>query len=148
MALRREGDTYRGWLEQHRLCVESMASARACADRTGVSPKELKAVNDYHPAWDDVAYYLAQLCLTITYMVSPHVIVMSGGVMQRESLFKKVREHFLRLNEGYINAPIIMHNIQDFIKPSIFKNQIGLIGAIELARRAAVGIPDPAHAVQ
>lgn len=140
MTLRKDGDTYPGWCHIHRLSAESMASARACAERTGVEMPDLATVSDDHPAWDDVAYYLAQLCITITYMVSPHVIVLSGGVMKRTILFNKIRKQFKELNEGYIAADKIKNHLNDFIVPSAYGNQIGIIGAIELARRA-VSLP-------
>lgn len=140
MTLRKEGDTYPGWLHIHRLSTESMASARACAERTGVEMADLASVPDDHAAWDDIAYYLAQLCITITYMVSPHVIVLSGGVMKRTVLFDKIRRQFEELNEGYIAADKIKNHLDKFIVPSAYGNQIGIIGAIELARRAAAGL--------
>lgn len=140
MALRKENDFYPGWLAIHPLCVESMASARACADRTGVQPKALPRVSDEHPAWDDIAYYLAQLCFTICLIASPHVIVMSGGVMKRSILFDRIRSHFIQLNNGYISSEKLTTRIHEYIVPSAFGNDIGIVGAIELARRAAIGI--------
>lgn len=137
MALRKEGDNYPGWSHIHRLSVESMASARACAERTGVAMDDLAAVPDDHPGWDDVAYYLAQLCITITFIASPHVIVLSGGVMKRNVLFDKIRGFFATLNEGYIAADKTTTDLESYIVPSAYGNQIGIIGAIELARRAA-----------
>lgn len=140
MTLRRANDSYSGWLQMQTLCVESMASARACGERIGVNMKDLAEVQDDHPAWDDVAYYLAQLCLTICYMTSPHVIVLSGGVMKRKILFEKIRSTFTELNESYICVDKVLNRIDEYIVPSKYGNEIGIIGAIELARRAASGI--------
>lgn len=140
MVLRKEDDTYPGWCHIHKLSVESMASATACAERTGVDPSDLVSVPDNHPAWDDVAYYLAQACISITYIASPQVIVLSGGVMKRTILFEKIRKHFDVLNEGYIGVDKLMKHLDKFIVPSAYGNEIGLIGAIELARRAAAGL--------
>lgn len=139
MVLRRDGDTYKGCCRMHPHCVESMVAARACADRAGVEPAHLSDLADDNPVWDDVAYYLAQLCITITYMASPHVIVLSGGIMKRSMLFAKIHEHYAKLNNGYISVDMIKNHIDQFIVPSKFGNQIGIIGAIELARRAAIG---------
>lgn len=140
LPLQKVGDSYPGWSAVHRKSVESMASARACAERAGVEPSKLVGVSDQHPMWDDIAYYLAQLCLTITYVASPHVIVLSGGVMKRTILFPKIRAYFLSLNEGYIAAPRVVNEIDRYIVPSTYGNNIGIIGAIELARRAAAGL--------
>lgn len=139
MALRKVGDVYSGWEDIHPMSVESMASARACAERTGVQMKDLASVSDSHPAWDDVAYYLAHLCLCICYIASPHVIVLSGGVMKRRILFKKIRNIFSSLNNGYISSEAVLNHLDTYIVPSAYANEIGIIGAIELARHAAIG---------
>lgn len=135
MPLRKEGDKYEGWSDIHKLSVESMASAKACADRAGVEMKDLASMSDDHAVWDDVAYYLAQLCISICYMVSPHVIILSGGVMKRNILFDKVRKTFGELNEGYICHEQVVDHLEEYIVPSTYGNDIGIIGAIELARR-------------
>lgn len=142
MPLKRTSDTYKGWSNIHRDSVESMASARACAERAGVNDPKLLAtqVGDDDPVWDDVAYYLAQLCVTVCYVASPHVIVLSGGVMKRAVLFDKIRKQFEMLNEGYIAANKILNRIDEYIVPSKYGNDIGIIGAIELARRAALNM--------
>lgn len=138
MTLRPDGDTYPGWSKIHQLSVESMAGAGACAERAEVPTSVLASLSDDNAIWDDVAYYLAQLCLTICYIVSPHVIVMSGGVMKRTILFDKIRQQFTKLNEGYIAANKIINHIDEYIVPSKYGNDIGIIGAIELARLAAL----------
>lgn len=97
---------------------------------------ELPTVSDEHPQWDIVAYYLAQLCLTITLAVSPHFIVLSGGVMKRKSLFPKIRSHFLKLNDGYIDVPVIRNSLDEYIVPSAHGNNAGIIGACAIARHA------------
>lgn len=96
----------------------------------------LAGVADDHPVWDDVAYYLAQLCLTLCYVASPHFIVLSGGVMKRNILFEKIRKCFVVLNDGYVAADTLAETANHYIRPSAFGNDIGIIGAVELARRA------------
>lgn len=140
MTLRPEDDKYEGWSNIHKLSAESMASAAACAQRAGVNATELASLKDDNPVWDDVAYYLAQLCLTICYMVSPHVIVLSGGIMKRTILFEKIRAKFHELNEGYIAADLVLNHLDEYIVPSKYGNDIGIIGAIELARQSALKI--------
>lgn len=141
-----------------RTCVEDVACAGAIAERVGCSPDKLPQVKDEHPVWESVcthflfafgfellthslsmkvSYYLAQLCLSITYMVSPHVIVISGGVMNRKSLYPRIRKHFSVLNAGYITHRRVTTEIDRYIVPSKFGNS-GIIGALELARLAAI----------
>lgn len=140
MLKRREGDEYDGWTTLHPGSVEAMASAQACAERSGVAMRDLAAVDDDNPAWDDVAYYIAHLCVSIMLLVSPHVIVLSGGVMRRKSLFPKIRAHFEKLNDGYVCVPKILDALDTYIVPSKFGNDAGILGAIELARRALNGV--------
>lgn len=121
-----------------RPCVEDVACAGAIAERVGLAPDRLHTVDDSHAVWDDVSHYLAQLCLTITYMVSPHVIVLSGGVLTRQSLFPRIRKHFATLNAGYIAHPRVTQELDKYIVPSRFGNSVGIIGALELARRGAL----------
>lgn len=136
MPLRHPDDAYGGWTTLHPGSVESMASAQACAERCGVSMAELPNVPDDHPQWNLVAYYLAQLCMTITFAVSPHFIVLSGGVMKRASLFPKIRSHFVKLNDGYIDVPMVRDTLDEYIIPSAHGNDAGIIGACEIARHA------------
>lgn len=140
MPLRKYNDKYPGWLTDQPMSVESMASAKACADRAGVDPANLPSVPDDHPAWDDVAYYLAQLCYTICVIASPHVIILSGGVMKRSILFEMIRNHFKKINNDYLLLEKLTTKIDEYIVPSGYGNNIGIIGAIELARRVANGI--------
>lgn len=139
MVKRPANDTYEGWASIHQFSIESMASARACAERAQVATKDLANLEDNNPVWGDVAYYLAQLCISICYLVSPHVIVMSGGVMKRSILFDKIREKFYEINQGYISADIVLNHLDQYIVPSKYGNDMGIIGAVELARRAALG---------
>lgn len=139
MLKKREGDEYRGWTLLHPGSVEAMASAQACAERCGVGMEELATVDDDNAAWDDIAYYLAQLCVSILFLVSPEVIILSGGVMKRKSLFKKIRSHFEKLNDGYVQVPKVVDALDTYIVPSQFGNDVGIIGAVELARRAFIG---------
>jgi fructokinase len=134
MPARHPQDTYQGFTKLHPASVESMAAAKACAERCAVDPQDLPAVSDSHPAWDFVAYYIAQLCVSIMFMVSPHVIVLSGGIMQRHSLFPRIRKHFATLNDGYVNVPRIFSELDQYIVPSSFGDNCGIIGALELAR--------------
>lgn len=139
MPLRYKGDDYVGWDEVQHDAVESLISSRAIAERTGVKESELASLPDSHEVWDVVAYYLAQLCLAITYIVSPHVIVVSGGIIKRECLLPLTRKHFVKLNNNYVRAPKVTSDIDTYIVRSKFANDIGVIGATELARRQLLG---------
>jgi hypothetical protein len=71
--------------------------------RCGIPPSELKSVSDDHPCWEMQAYYIAQLCATLTLLVSPEVIVLGGGVLKRGNvLFPLVRRKTVELLNGYV----------------------------------------------
>ena len=135
MPLKYEGDDYVGWDEVQHDAIESLISSRAISERTGVKQSELASVPDSHQVWDIVAYYLAHLCIAITYLVSPQVIVLSGGVLKRDCLLPLIRKHFVQLNNNYVSVPKVTSDIDTYIVKSRFGNDIGLIGAAELARR-------------
>mmetsp|Transcript_21460 Transcript_21460/g.87614 ORF Transcript_21460/g.87614 Transcript_21460/m.87614 type:complete len:93 (+) Transcript_21460:833-1111(+) len=81
---RKAGDDYPGWSDVHPDSLESMISSRAIAERAKVDISELKDLADDNPVWETIAYYMAEMCATITYLISPHVIVLGGGIMNRE----------------------------------------------------------------
>jgi fructokinase len=60
--------------------------------RSGVSRHNLAELPDDHPLWEASAHALASLCTTLVLIVSPERIILSGGVMNRESLYPRVRE--------------------------------------------------------
>lgn len=53
---------------------------------------ELPNIPDDDEMWNNVAHALAGLCASLVLVVSPERIVLSGGVMNRKSLYPKVRE--------------------------------------------------------
>jgi fructokinase len=127
---------YPGSSTRHPFAIESQAAAQACADRCGVPADQLKSVPDDHSAWDAIAYYLAHLCISITFIASPHCIVLSGGVMKRASLFEKIRTHFVAINNRYVDVTKIRDNLDKYIVPAAHGDDAGILGALELARRA------------
>ena len=48
-------------------------------------------IPDDDPMWDAVAHTLGGLCASLVLVVSPERIILSGGVMNRTSLYPKVR---------------------------------------------------------
>ena len=126
----------------HGDCLEGLANAGAVSARCQVSPAQLHSVPDSHPVWDIEAFYLANLCQTLATIVSPHVIVLGGGVLKRKCLFPKTRQQLVRINNGYLRVDQLMAKAVDgYIVPSPFdadgsKTSAGCIGSLELARLA------------
>lgn len=161
---RHPDDTVVGNCPYHGDCLEGLSNAAACAARCGVPPSELKHVPDEHPAWAMQAYYLAQLCATLTLLISPEVIVLGGGVLKRgHVLFPLVRAKTVELLAGYVQVDRIVGTRllrargwgllcgvfiffslfpaqpDKYIVPSKFGPLAGVVGALELARLAGAG---------
>jgi len=85
------------------LCAESMACSAALAKRANLeSTTGLATLQDSDPAWDAAAHYLGALCANIVLLASPERIVLSGGIMQRASLFPKLRKRMQAMLNGCI----------------------------------------------
>lgn len=98
----------------HRNCVENMITNYAIAERYKCSIEELPKIADTEPIWDIIANYLAQLCLSLTYTLSPHVIVIGGGVvLKRKQVLPAVREYLKKFNNNYVQLPPLEDYIQE-----------------------------------
>jgi len=147
--LRRPGDAYAGW-GLHPWSVEGQCSARAIAERANVGVDRLKDIPDEHEVWLDVAWILGSLCATLTLVCSVERIVLSGGVMQRLSLFPKIRSAAREILNGYIKHPKVIEDgpdgIDGYIVPSERGNDAGIYGALAVAVEALK--KEPTDAIQ
>ncbi|ETV74825.1 hypothetical protein, variant [Aphanomyces astaci] len=123
---------FQGLCPFHSSCAEGMAAAGAIAARTRVDRTGLHEIPDTDPVWDIVAHYLALVCVNLTLTVSPHVIVLGGGVSKRQGLLGKIHTKFNAALNGYVSTP----PLTSYIKLS-FHEDIGLVSSLELARLAA-----------
>lgn len=67
-----------------------MVNNKSIAERLKVNFTALEEIPDDAKVWRLVAFYLAQLCLNITLLLSPEVIVIGGGIMNRKILFSLI----------------------------------------------------------
>jgi fructokinase len=115
----------------HGDCLEGLASGPAVFARTGRSLADAHATDDI---WDIEADYLGQLCAQLVGTLSPHRILLGGGVMQQERLFGLIRtrmRHWL----GSYNTQWEIHE-DDFVCAPGLGNQAGVKGALALAMDA------------
>lgn len=135
---RTHSDDFTGTCPFHKHCIEGMTSTGALAQRAGVSAAELANLPDDHPVWDQAAYYLAQLCMTIVLIVSAERIVIGGGVMNRTCLYSKIRSQLKILLSEYIQHDALTTDagLDDFIVPSVWSGRAGIVGAAYLAQEA------------
>eukprot|EP00667_Euglena_gracilis_P014360 EG_transcript_14863 len=138
------GDEFPGTCPFHGACVEGLASSGAVARRKGCATADLPALADDDPVWDHCAHALAALCASLVLVVSPQRIVISGGLMQRASLFDKVRARLLAILAGYIDSPALKPaTVADYVVPSKWGNTAGIVGALTLAQLALRGERQP-----
>ena len=133
-----DGDSYPGGCGfNHGYCVEGMVHSKAIAARAKVSQRELHTLTDDHEVWEKAGYYLGVLCLNVTYLLSPHVIVLGGGILKRRVLFSKARRWFKDLMKGYLEVEKFKteDGLASYIRGSVFGDSTGIIGALELASK-------------
>ena len=72
--------------------------------------------------------------LSITQVLSPQRIIVGGGVAEQAQLFALIRQHLVRLNNGYIARPGLGDAVDSYVVPPGLGSQAGVMGALELAR--------------
>jgi fructokinase len=109
----------------HGECLEGMASGPAMKARWG---RPAETLSPDHPAWRMEAFYIAQACLSLACVVSPHRIVVGGGVFSNTALYEMVNAELARLVNGYLPLP-------EVVPPEL--PLPALTGALAMARAAA-----------
>ena len=131
---KRGDDLYEGKCPYHKTCLEGLAAGPAIEDRWGAKAITL---TDKKEVWELEAHYIAQAILNYIYTYSPQKIILGGGVMHQEHLFKLIREEVIKLNGGYINTKELS-DINNYIVPASLCDEQGIMGALELGRQAFV----------
>ena len=116
---------FEGICPHHRDCLEGLACGPAIKARWGASLSELPAD---HVAHEIIAYYLAQLAVSLIAMTSVEVIVFGGGVMKTEGLLDRVNQQASKLNAAYFPG-----GSRHKIVASGLGHNAGLAGAMLLA---------------
>lgn len=129
-------DPFPGICPFHTGCLEGLASGPAVEARWH-APASTLAPD--HPAWRLEAEYLALACVNWICTLSPQRIVLGGGVM-RPHLFPPLRRRICELLNGYLDVPQLTEDIDRYIVASPLQGRAGLLGALELASRAAGGL--------
>ncbi|MDF2628016.1 MAG: fructokinase [Symbiobacteriaceae bacterium] len=132
----RQADPYAGFCPYHGDCLEGLAAGPALERRWGRKAAELPPD---HPAWALEAEYLALGLMNLVCTLSPQRIILGGGVMGQAHLFPLVRARVQALLNGYVEAPAILEDIDQYIVPPGLGERAGVLGAIALAEEAARG---------
>lgn len=129
---RREDDHYEGKCPYHKTCLEGLAAGPAIEERWGKKGIELQ---DLDEVWDLEAYYLAQALTNYILILAPQLIILGGGVMHQEQLFTRIRAYVKDMLNGYIKTKEL-EDIDHYIVPASLHDDQGIMGALELGRRA------------
>ena len=129
---RREDDHYEGKCPYHKTCLEGLAAGPAIEERWGKKGIELQ---DRDEVWDLEAYYLAQALTVYILILAPQLIILGGGVMHQEQLFTRIRAYVKEMLNGYIKTKEL-EDIDHYIVPASLHDDQGIMGALELGRRA------------
>ncbi len=124
----------------HGACLEGLASGPAMRARWGQPAETLPAD---HEAWALEAHYLALGLANLVMTLSPERVVLGGGVMHQLALYPLIRQEVKALLNGYIQAPMILDRLDEYIVAPGLGDRAGVLGAIALARQADQAASSP-----
>lgn len=127
---RHAGDDYAGRCPFHGACLEGMSAAPALIDRYG----RLEDLAWNAAAWQAPAFYLAQLCMTLTLGFRTQRIILGGGVMQAAGLIDHVRDAYSSLMAGYVEE---LPGAPPLIARAGLGDSAGVLGGCAVAMRTA-----------
>ena len=113
----------------HGDCLEGLASGPAIAARWGTAATHLSPA---HEAWNVEADCLAAACASFTCTLSPHRIILGGGVMEVPGLLPMVQQKTRALLNGYLQHPLITEG--EYITAPGLGSRAGILGALALGR--------------
>ncbi len=123
-------DPFRGACPYHDDCFEGLASGPAINARFG---QRAETLADEHPFWDVEAGYIANALVNYILTLTPEMIIIGGGVMQKDFMFEKVRDRVWALLNSYLSHDLLLNRIDSYIVPPALGNRSGLLGGIALA---------------
>lgn len=126
-----ERDPFEGNCPFHKNCFEGLASGPAIQSRFGGVRAETLLDDD--PFWNLESEYIAYALTNYIYTLSPRIIVIGGGVMQRPFLFEMVQEKVVSILNGYLQMDTLTRNISQYIVPPALGSFSGVLGAIGMA---------------
>jgi fructokinase len=127
----RKKDPFPGNCPFHKDCFEGLASGSALAKRWRRPANTLPL---HHPAWGLEADYIALALVNIILTVSPHRIVLGGGVMEFPPLISMLRKRVSVLLNGYISPLSEPGSLEELIVRPQLGRRSGVLGALALAK--------------
>lgn len=123
-------DPFHGSCPFHGDCFEGLASGPSIQMRFN---KPGEALTDDDPFWEIEAGYIAYALVNYILTYPPRKIVLGGGVMHRTYLFASIREKVSSLLNNYLDHPLLLHHLNDYIVPPALGYRSGVLGGIALA---------------
>lgn len=124
---RMKDDDFKSICTYHEDCLEGLACGPSVQKRLGKNPKEAD-INE--KAFKIAANYIAQAIYTYTLVLRPEIVIIGGGLINKNGFIEMIREEFDKIKGEYI--PII--NSEDYIVKPKLKNDSALIGGYLLAK--------------
>lgn len=131
----RSDDHYEGKCPYHKNCLEGLAAGPAIEERWGKKAWELA---DNPKVWELEADYIAQALTGYILTISPEMIILGGGVMHQLQLFPLIRTKVVKMLNGYVQTAEL-EDMEHYIVPASLNDDQGIMGCLELARRAGSG---------
>jgi fructokinase len=125
-----EKDPFAGNCPYHGDCFEGLAAGPAIFSRIG---KRGESIPDSNPFWLIEADYISHALVNYILTLSPRIIVIGGGVMQRTLLYDIVRQKVREILNGYLKFDILAKEISSYIVPPALGKYSGVLGAISMA---------------
>jgi len=133
---RHPDDGYAGHCPFHGDCCEGLSCGPAIEARTG---QKAETLPPDHAVWGMVGDYLGQLFCNLALITSAERILVGGGVGLNEPVLRASRQACHRLLNGYLEALATTRSVDTYIQAAHLGDRAGILGAIELARRACQG---------
>jgi fructokinase len=124
-------DPFQGVCPYHGDCWEGLAAGPAIEARWGRPAEELAGRDD---VWELEAHHLALGLVSVICVLSPQRIIIGGGVGTAPDLLPRVRPRVVALLNGYLSAPAVTEEIDEYLVPPALGRRSGVLGAIALAQ--------------
>lgn len=125
--VREEGDDYESFCKSHKSCFEGLCCGPALEERLGEKAENVDISN---PVFRLTAKYIAKALYNFTVIFRPEIIIIGGGLINKEGFIEIIREEFDKLKGTYIELP---DSNEYIVKPGL-GNESGLIGGYFLAK--------------
>ena len=120
-------DNFKSVCDYHNSCFEGLCSGPAIEKRAGSKAEELE-IDD--PAFLITARYIAKALYTYTAILRPDIIIIGGGVANKEGMIERIRKEFNKIKGEYLVLP----SSEEYIVFPNLENEAGLIGGYILAK--------------